>query len=87
MTETKTILIVDSCKSDRYLLQGWLREELDQNYQILEAENIAKGLELWRSQSDDFKIDLVITDIDFSDSDDLDSGLAILLPSQYKNKY
>jgi hypothetical protein len=38
-------------------------------------------LELWRSQSDDFKIDLVITDIDFSDSDDLDSGLAILLPS------
>ena len=32
MTETKTILIVDSCKSDRYLLQGWLREELDQNY-------------------------------------------------------
>jgi CheY-like chemotaxis protein len=32
MTETKTILIVDSCKSDRYLLQDWLKEELDQNY-------------------------------------------------------
>ncbi|PZU99378.1 MAG: hypothetical protein DCE90_02375 [Pseudanabaena sp.] len=76
MSETKSILLVDGSRGDRHLLRSWLIEDNDQDFQILEAANITQGLELWRSP--DLKIDLIITEIDFPDSDDSANGLALL---------
>jgi len=70
---------VDGSSSDRHLLRSWLTEDCEQNYQILEAEDITKALQIWRSIDLDQNIDLIITDIDFPTANsNANNGLDLL---------
>jgi PAS domain S-box-containing protein len=68
-----TIIILIVVATDRDIYIQHLQSNLDQNYRFIEAETIAVGLELWRSQSPD----LVILDLHLPDGDGLDFLTAI----------
>ncbi|MGL5032319.1 MAG: PAS domain-containing protein, partial [Microcystaceae cyanobacterium] len=65
-----TILLVDDSESDRGIYRRYLLANEGFDCQIIEAESLEEGLELWRSQSPD----LVLTDINLLDG----SGLELL---------
>ena len=65
-----TILLVDDSESDHGICRRYLLADEDFDYQIIEAESLEEGLELWRSRSPD----LVLTDIHLPDG----SGLELL---------
>lgn len=63
-----TILIVEDSKTDRTVYIRYLRADSTCNYEILEAETLEEGLEIWRSQD----INLVILDINLPDGQGLE---------------
>jgi len=67
VTTTK-ILIVDDSDSDRSTYVRYLQSEADHFYQIVEAETLEDGLELWRSQ----RPDIVLLDLKLPDGDGLE---------------
>jgi PAS domain S-box-containing protein len=73
MKDSYKILLVDDSESDRGICRRYLLTDENFDYQILEAENLAEGLELWRSQSPD----LVLTDFDLPDGNGLELLQAI----------
>jgi len=70
MDDRYTILLVDDSESDRGIYRRYLLADKDFDYQIIEAESLEEGLELWRSESPD----LVLVDIHLPDG----SGLELL---------
>ena len=71
MNDKYRILLVDDSESDRGIYRRYLLADRDFDYQIIEAETLEKGLELWRSQSPD----LVLVDLNLPDG----SGLELLM--------
>ena len=65
---TTKILIVDDSDSDRSTYVRYLESEVDHFYQIVEAETLEEGLELWRSQ----RPDIVLLDVKLPDGDGLE---------------
>ena len=65
---TTKILIVDDSDSDRSVYVRYLRSELEHFYQIVEAETLEDGLELWRSH----RPDIVLLDLKLPDGDGLE---------------
>jgi len=65
---TTKILIVDDSDSDRSTYVRYLRSELEHFYQIVEAETLEDGLELWRSH----RPDIVLLDLKLPDGDGLE---------------
>lgn len=65
---TTKILIVDDSDSDRSTYVRYLESEVDYFYQIIEAETLEDGLELWRSQ----RPDIVLLDLKLPDGDGLE---------------
>ncbi len=65
---TTKILIVDDSDSDRSTYVRYLRSELEHFYEIVEAETLEDGLELWRSQ----RPDIVLLDLKLPDGDGLE---------------
>ncbi|MEE3716328.1 response regulator [Tumidithrix elongata RA019] len=63
-----TILIVDDSEVDRATYIRYLHVDPEPSYRILEAETLAEGLELWRSQHPD----IVLVDYLLPDGDGLD---------------
>jgi CheY-like chemotaxis protein len=63
-----TLLIIDDSESDRVAYSRYLQSELEQEYRIIEAETLEKGLELWRSQQPD----VVLIDLNLPDGDGLE---------------
>jgi PAS domain S-box-containing protein len=70
MDDRYTILLVDDSESDRGIYRRYLLADKVFDYQIIEAESLEEGLELWRSESPD----LVLVDIHLPDG----SGLELL---------
>ncbi|MFM7572839.1 MAG: PAS domain-containing protein, partial [Snowella sp.] len=70
MNDRYRILLVDDSDRDRGIYRRYLLANKDYDYQILEAETLKEGLELWRSRSPD----LVLVDLDLPDG----SGLELL---------
>ena len=70
MNDKYKILLVDDSDSDRGIYRRYLLANKDYDYQILEAETLEEGLELWRSQSPD----LALVDLNLPDG----SGLELL---------
>jgi len=62
------ILIVDDSDIDRDTYIRYLRSDTDYTYEIMEAENLDDGLELWRSQSPE----IVLLDLKLPDGDGLE---------------
>ena len=65
-----SILIIEDSESDRLTYRHYLLANQNFKYQILEAQGLTEGLELWRTQSPD----LVLVDINLPDG----SGLELL---------
>jgi signal transduction histidine kinase len=65
---TTKILIVDDSDCDRGTYVRYLQSEVDYFYEIIEAETLEDGLELWRSQSPD----IVLLDLKLPDGDGLE---------------
>ncbi len=70
MNDRYKVLLVDDSESDRDVYRRYLLANKDYDYQILEAETLEEGLELWRSQSPD----LALVDLNLPDG----SGLELL---------
>jgi|GEM_PF-2239077 len=68
MSDTKTILIVDDCESDRLLCRGYIQNDPDISYLILEAETIKQAIDIWRSR----KPDLALIDFNLTDGNGLE---------------
>jgi signal transduction histidine kinase len=67
--ETLTrILIVDDSDIDRDTYIRYLQSDTDHTYEIIEAENLEDGLEMWRSQSPE----MVLLDVKLPDGDGLE---------------
>jgi PAS domain S-box-containing protein len=64
------ILLVEDSESDRFVYRRYLKADTENQYEILEAETLAEGLELWRSQSPN----LALVDLHLPDG----SGLELL---------
>ncbi len=62
------ILIVDDSDIDRSTYVRYLQSEVDHFYEIIEAETLEDGLELWRSQ----RPDIVLLDFKLPDGDGLE---------------
>ena len=62
------ILLVEDSESDRFVYRRYLKADTDNEYEILEAETLAEGLELWRSQSPN----LVLVDLNLPDNSALE---------------
>ncbi len=57
------ILLVEDSESDRFVYRRYLKADTENQYEILEAETLAEGLELWRSQSPNLAlVDLYLPD-------------------------
>ncbi|MEB3190606.1 MAG: PAS domain-containing protein [Snowella sp.] len=65
-----SILIIEDSESDRFTYRRYLLANQNFKYQILEAETLDEGLELWRKKSPD----LLLVDINLPDG----SGLELL---------
>jgi signal transduction histidine kinase/DNA-binding response OmpR family regulator len=65
---TTKILIVDDSVCDRRTYVRYLESEVDHSYEIVEAETLEDGLELWRSQ----RPDIVLLDVKLPDGDGLE---------------
>ena len=65
---TTKILIVDDSVCDRDTYARYLQSEVDHFYEIVEAETLEDGLELWRSQCPD----IVLLDVKLPDGDGLE---------------
>ncbi len=65
---TTKILIVDDSVCDRSTYVRYLRSEADHFYQVVEAETLEDGLELWRSQ----RPDIVLLDVKLPDGNGLE---------------
>jgi signal transduction histidine kinase/DNA-binding response OmpR family regulator len=65
---TTKILIVDDSVCDRSTYVRYLQSEVDYFYEIIEAETLEDGLELWRSQ----RPDIVLLDFKLPDGDGLE---------------
>jgi PAS domain S-box-containing protein len=63
-----TLLIIDDSESDRVAYSRYLQSELEQEYQIIEAETLEEGLKLWRSQQPD----VVLIDLNLPDGNGLE---------------
>ncbi|MTJ07773.1 PAS domain S-box protein [Anabaena sp. UHCC 0204] len=63
-----TILIVDNSETDRAAYSSYLQSDLINNYDILEAETLKAGLELWQSQH----LDVVLIDCNLPDGNGLE---------------
>jgi len=63
-----TILLVDDSESDRGIYRRYLLASEDFDYQIIEAESLEEGLELWRSHQPD----IVLLDMNLPDGDGLE---------------
>ncbi|CAN1211685.1 hypothetical protein TUMEXPCC7403_15890 [Tumidithrix helvetica PCC 7403] len=63
-----TILIVDDSEVDRATYIRYLQQDPDWSYHIIEAETLAEGIELWRSQHPE----IVLVDYLLPDGDGLD---------------
>ena len=68
MSTPETILIVDDSENDRWLFRRYIENAQERNYRILEAENLNKGLEIWRSQ----KPDVALVDFNLTDGNGLE---------------
>jgi len=67
--ETLTrILIVDDSDIDRDTYIRYLNSDTEHTYEIIEAENLEDGLEMWRSQSPE----IVLLDVKLPDGDGLE---------------
>ncbi|MEB3190605.1 MAG: PAS domain S-box protein [Snowella sp.] len=64
------ILLVEDSESDRFVYRRYLKADTDNQYEILEAETLAEGLELWQTQSPN----LALVDLHLPDG----SGLELL---------
>ncbi len=62
------ILIVDDSDIDRDTYIRYLRSDTEYTYEIIEAENLEDGLEMWRSQSPE----MVLLDVKLPDGDGLE---------------
>jgi PAS domain S-box-containing protein len=62
------ILIVDDSEVDRYTYIRYLQAETNRDYDFLEADTLASGLELWRSHQPD----IILIDYALPDGDGLD---------------
>ncbi|TYQ29458.1 response regulator [Pseudanabaena sp. UWO311] len=62
------ILIVDDSDIDRDTYIRYLQSDTDYTYEIIEAENLEDGLEMWRSQSPE----MVLLDVKLPDGDGLE---------------
>jgi signal transduction histidine kinase len=65
---TNKILIVDDSDIDRDTYIRYLGSDTDYTYEIIEAENLEDGLEMWRSQSPE----MVLLDLKLPDGDGLE---------------
>ncbi|MCY7334273.1 MAG: response regulator [Pseudanabaena sp. CAN_BIN31] len=65
---TTKILIVDDSVCDRSTYVRYLESEVDHSYEIVEAETLEDGLELWRSH----RPDIVLLDVKLPDGDGLE---------------
>ncbi|HLO47034.1 MAG TPA: response regulator [Kamptonema sp.] len=61
------ILIVDDSEIDRLIYIRYLQSNTDRSYEIIEADTLKKGLELWRSQHPD----ILLVDVNLPDGDGL----------------
>lgn len=62
------ILIVDDSDIDRDTYIRYLRSDTEYTYEIIEAENLEDGLEMWRSQSPE----IVLLDVKLPDGDGIE---------------
>ncbi len=62
------ILIVDDSDIDRDTYIRYLNADTDHTYEIIEAENLEDGLEMWRSQSPE----IVLLDVKLPDGDGIE---------------
>jgi len=77
MNDRYRILLVDDSDSDRATYRRYLLADENFDYQIIEAESLEEGLELWRSEAPG----LILVDVNLSDG----SGLKLL--AEIKKKY
>jgi signal transduction histidine kinase/DNA-binding response OmpR family regulator len=75
------ILIVDDSDIDRDTYIRYLQSDPDYTYEIIEAENLEDGLEMWRSQSPE----MVLLDVKLPDGDGLEF-LETLSENQYDQR-
>jgi DNA-binding NarL/FixJ family response regulator len=62
------ILIVDDSDIDRDIYTRYLRSDPDYNYEIIEAETLEDGLEMWRLQAPE----MILLDVRLPDGDGLE---------------
>ena len=70
MNDRYKVLLVDDSESDRATYRRYLLADENFDYQIIEAESLEEGLELWRSEAPG----LILVDVNLSDG----SGLKLL---------
>lgn len=76
MTQNPTLLIVDDCEIDREVFRSYLSEDKKVNYEIIEAEEAAEGLDLCSQ----VQCDLILLDFRLPDM----TGLEFLKKSRQR---